>query len=153
MTENGKNSQWVNQEIGFAYALRFKRPRELTPHIIPISHRQVQLKGFITKDTADFLILDHFSSFEYVVANIISTIRRYIPNGLKEGVLHLHIRCPNCVDERGLPYEWVSTIPDNESMMKAISLNKSLLPYACPKCETKIIVDVRTFLPQKTTES
>jgi hypothetical protein len=149
LTENGKNSQWVNQEIGFAYALR-RRPerqyREL-PHIIPISHRQVQLKGFVTKDTTDFLILDDFPSSEYVIANIIFTIRRCIPRGLEEGVLHLHLSCSKCVDEKGLPFEWVSDLPDNESMVKGINSNKYLLPYACPRCKTNCLIDVRTFLP------
>lgn len=147
LTENGKSSQWVNQEIGFAHALKRRPDRRELPRIIPISHRQVQLKGFVTKDTTDFLILDDFPSCEYVVANIIFTIRRYIPRGLEEGVLHLRLSCSKCVDEKGLPFEWVSAVPDNESMVKAVSSNKHFLPYPCPRCRTDCLIDVRTFLP------
>jgi len=152
LTESGKNSQWVNQEIGFAYALRFQRHRKPTPHIIPISHREVQLKGFITKDTTDFLILDKFPSFEHVVASIILAIRRYIPRGLEEGVLKLRVTCFNCDDKKGFPYEWIAPLPLHEDIWKAIQSKKHWLQYNCPQCNKINFVDIRTFLSHKAAE-
>lgn len=150
LTENGKNSQWVNQEIGFAYALRFQRHKDL-PRIIPISHKQVELKGFITKDTIDFLFLDNFSSFEYVVANIILTIRRYIPRGLEEGVLKLRVTCFNCVDKKGFPYEYKKAlVPSVETLRKIFATHSQpILEYTCPHCKATNYVDARTFLSYK----
>jgi hypothetical protein len=152
LTENGKNSQWVNQEIGFAYALK-KRPERLQkelPFIIPISQRHVTLKGFITKDTNDLLILDDFSSFEYVVANIVLAIRSYIRRGLEAGFLKLQITCSKCVDKKGFPYEFHANIPDNETLQKAIATySPPVLRFICPQCKIENFVDARTFLSVK----
>ena len=149
LTENGKNSQWVNQEIGFAYGLRFQRHKERTPIIIPVSYKQVQLKGLITKDTTDFLNIDDWNSFEWIVANIILTIRRNIQKGLEEGVLHYHIDCPNCFNEKGLPYTYISKLPDNETMVKASNLGNPIFRTKCPQCKKDVLVDIRTLLPFK----
>lgn len=154
LTNNGKNSQWVNQEIGFAYALKRRTQRKYKelPQIIPISEKQVQLKGFITKDTMDILFLDNYPSFEYVVADIIAQIRWRIPKGLQEGVLHLRVTCFNCVDKKGFFYEWSAPLPAQEEITKAIQSNKYWLPYTCPQCKASNFVDVRTFLSHKATE-
>ena len=149
LTENGKNSQWVNQEIGFAYGLKFQRHKERTPIIIPVSYKQVQLKGLITKDTTDFLNIDDWNSFEYVVANIILTIRKYIPKGLDEGVLHHYIDCPNCFNEKGLPYTWISKLSDNETMVKSSNLGNPIFRSSCPQCKKDVLINIRTLLPFK----
>lgn len=154
LTNNGKNSQWVNQEIGFAYALKRRPQRQYKdlPHIIPISEKKVQLKGFITKDTMDILFLDNFQYFEDVVGNIIFTIRRYISRGLEEGILHHRITCSKCVDKKGFPYEWSPLVPAHEDIVKAIRLNEYIFTYDCPKCKTKNSVDARTFTSYKMAE-
>lgn len=152
LTENGKNSQWVNQEIGFAYSLLFKRRNKAKPHIIPITHKQVDLKGFLTKDTIDFLFLDNFPSFEDVVADIIAQIRWRIPKGLEEGSLNLKLICFNCKDKKGFPFECSAKIPAQEDVWKAIQAKKYYLPYTCPNCSGDIFIDVRTLLSQKPTE-
>ena len=150
LTENGKNSQWVNQEIGFAYSLK-KRPEPQykgMPSIIPLSHRQVNLKGFITKDTIDLLILDNFPSFELVIANIILAIRCHIVRGLEEGTLELRITCSNCFDKRGFPYEFGVNMPDNETLRKSIALHpQPRLQTICPKCKHPNFIDARSLLP------
>jgi len=149
LTENGKNSQWVNQEIGFAYGLKFIRQKEPTPIIIPVSNKQVQLKGFMTKDTTDFLNIDDWNSFEYVAGTIISTIRRYIPKGLEDGVLHFYVDCPHCFDEKGLPYRWVSKLPDNESMVKSSNAGKPIFQCNCPQCKKPNLVNIISLFPFK----
>ncbi len=150
LTENGKNSQWVNQEIGYAQSLRFQRKKEVTPLIIPVSYKQVKLKGFITKDTADLLFIDNFPSRDYVIADILFTIRRHVQKGLDEGVFHIKVACSNCVDKRGLPHEWEETLPDHKSMEKASNLGKSILPYRCPRCGRESRINIRTMLPYST---
>lgn len=156
LTNNGIHSQWVNQEVGYAYALK-RRPRLLPllqglPHIIPISERQTELKGFITKDTTDILFLDEFPSFEYIIANVIFTIRSYIPRGLEEGILKVRITCFNCTDERGLPSEYEALMPSNETIHKTMEISPSqpFLEYTCPYCKSKNVIDIRTFFPQTT---
>jgi len=152
LTNNGICSQWVNQEIGYAYALK-KRPRLLPalrdlPHIIPISENQTELKGFITKDTIDILFLDKYASFELVIADIISTIRNYIPRGLEKGMLTVRITCSNCANDEGLPFEYEGSIPSHETICKVIESDPQLLyEYICPSCNAKNVIDIRTFLP------
>lgn len=154
LTDKGMHSQWVNQEIGYAYAL--KRRLKLLPalrglpHIIPISESQTKLKGFITKDTVDILFLDHFSCFEDVIANIIVTIRRHIPRGLEEGVLGIRITCSNCLNEKNLPFEYIERMPHNEMIRKTVELGpQHILRSTCPECQAKNDFDARTFLPSK----
>jgi len=153
LTSSGKNSQWVNQEIGFACALKRRlqgKYKEL-PHIIPISEKQLELKGFVTKDSTDILLLDNFTYFEDVVLNIIVAIRRYIPRGWEEGFLKLRVTCSNCVDKKGLPYENDNAlVPDVESIVKIVQSDpQPILEYTCPKCKAKNLVDARTFLPKR----
>ena len=150
LTNNGIRSQWVNQEIGFAYALKTRlRPLYIgQPHIIPISQKQTELKGFITKDSVDILFLEDFSFFEEVIANIIFTIRKYIPRGLEKGVVKTLVACSNCVDEEGLPFEYEGLLPSHETIRKITeSEPQPLLAYSCPSCNTKNAIDARTFLP------
>lgn len=154
LTENGKNSQWVNQEIGYAYALKTRPQKQWAnlPHIIPLSHKQVEPKGFITKDTIDILFLDNYPSFKEVVTDIIAQIRLRIPKGMKEGTLHHRATCSNCLDEKGFSYEWVEKLPAHEVVIKAIQSNKCWLRYTCPKCKKMNFVDIRTFLSHKAAE-
>lgn len=151
LTNNGVSNQWVNQEIGYACALK-KRQRLLAisgeePQIIPISESQIELKGFITKDSVDILFLDKLP-WELVIANVILKIRSYIPRGLGKGTLHFKVVCPNCTDTRGLPFEFSFPMDDYETINKAIELGKNFL-VPCPKCGTPVYIDVRTFLPLK----
>jgi hypothetical protein len=148
LTEHGKNSQWVNQELGYAYALKTE-PRDFShlPHIIPISQENVQLKGFVTKDQQDILILERFQDMEFVVASIIQQLRWRIPNGAKEGALHRRLQCPRCLDGRNLSYEWSGNLPAEAETLKAMELNQYTWIYECPKCKAECVVDIRTMLP------
>jgi hypothetical protein len=56
LTESGIKSQWVNQEIGYAHALQRKN-KEKPPFIIPVSRKNLELRGLITKDTMIFCLL------------------------------------------------------------------------------------------------
>lgn len=153
LTDRGMRSQWVNQEIGYAYALK-RRLKILPalrglPHIIPISENQLKLKGFITKDTIDILFLDKYSSAELVIADIIFTIRKYIPRGLGKGTLTVRIACSSCVNEENLPSKYESLMPSAETIYETIELSplQPLFEFPCPYCDTKNVIDIRTFLP------
>lgn len=146
LTENGKNSQWVNQEIGYAYAQKKRGWAQANlPNIIPISYDTVQLKGFITKDSIDILFLNKYSSTEVVIADIVSQIRLRIPRGLEDNVLHCRITCFNCVDEKGFEYEYFGFLPSAQDVTKAIQSGRHVLSYTCPKCYSANNVDIRTF--------
>lgn len=55
LTQRGVESQWVNQEIGYAMAVKRKRQNL---QVIPISLSNVKLRGLITKDSEDILFVD-----------------------------------------------------------------------------------------------
>jgi hypothetical protein len=151
LTEKGKNSQFVNQEIGFATAvkaLRYKfdpRNKEL-PIIIPVSKKNLELKGFITKDSNDILFIDDYDSIELVIANIILSIRTKIPKGLEGKTLTTRITCRECSDKDGLPFEYEGYIPDIHTIRNLILKNEPL-KSECPNCNSINLLDARTLFP------
>jgi len=145
LTDNGTRSQMVNQEVGYAYALK-KRLRQ-SLHLIPISESQTKLKGFITKDSIDIMFSDKFSCFEDVVANIIFAIRRHIPRGLEKGGLTIKMTCSSCTNGRELPFEYEIEMVEHESIFRAVKLGKLLVRSECPQCHAKNDCDIRTTLP------
>jgi hypothetical protein len=145
LTENGKNSQWVNQEIGFVQSLIFRRRNKTKPYIIPITHKKVKLKGFLTKDTIDFLFLDNYPTFENVIADLINYIRYKIPKGEQEGTLTYQLTCFNCHNKKGLQFHFYALLPTPEQIAEAFRINKFYLPYKCPNCKTTVFVDIRTL--------
>jgi hypothetical protein len=159
LTENGKSSQFVNQEVGFALAVKFYNnnsivkakldPNRDIPIIIPISQKSVKdLKGFITKDFDDILFLDNFDSIELLVASVILSLRKSIYKGLEGKTLNLNIFCPHCNDKKGLPNGFQVNLPQIEVIIDLIQKNKAL-KYDCPKCRRSIRIDARTYLPLK----
>ncbi len=150
LTDNGIHSPWVNQEIGYAFALKNRKGRwSGLPHIFPISETQVDLtKGFISKDSTDILFIDKCSSFEYVIAKLITFLRGYVPNGLKEDTLCHRITC-SCFDKKGLPFEYLAGIPSRDDMDKAFESNIQFRSYKCPQCNKENFIDMRTLLPVK----
>ena len=153
LTEKGVSSQWVNQEIGYAQALKKRKGMwSGLPHIIPISRTTVKLTGFITKDTIDILYIDKFQNFEYVMTNIILSIRIRILNGLRDNTLSYIVTC-SCYETKGsnLPFEYSVIIPSHDDIVKAIKSNNLYREVECPRCQRKNYVDVRTFLPTSST--
>jgi hypothetical protein len=86
------------------------------------------------------------------VATLIFTIRKHVNRGLEAGVFHIKLRCTNCSGEAGLPYEWQEGIPDHESMVKAVDIDRPVVPYVCPRCRSEIKIDIRTMLPYEANE-
>jgi hypothetical protein len=153
MTENGKSSQFVNQELGYALAVKFYNkavvkakldPNRDIPIIIPVSQRGVELKGFITKDSDDILFLENYSSLRHCIADIIGSLRNTIPNGLADKTLTIKVTCSGC-DKNGLPFEYEGYLPRHEVIRKHIQDNVPL-KSKCPKCEFVNIIDARTLI-------
>lgn len=141
LTENGVKSQWVNQELGFACGVK-KRKRNF--RIIPISKKNVVLKGLITKDSEDLLFLDELG-FDYLMLNIFTQIRNTIYGGLNRGALKVKYNCPSCVDDVGLPLILHGQIPSHDEVIRAIESDVDSWFYPCPKCQRKIFLKLSTF--------
>jgi hypothetical protein len=156
LTEKGKSSQFVNQELGFGLAVKiFNKaikakldPNKDIPIIIPVSQKGIELKGFITKDSNDLLFLDKYASPELFVAEIISCIRHFVPEGKKTKGLTLKMICPSCFDKNGLPYEFSKYLSKDEVIRRLIAQGQDM-KYHCPKCNRILRFDSRTYMPLK----
>lgn len=141
LTENGLKSQWVNQELGYACGVK-KRKRNY--RIIPISKNGLPLKGFITKDSEDLLMMDKFD-FDYIIANIFIQIRYSIPSSLREGGLNVEFSCPSCKDHVGLPLQMYGKLPAHQDYLRALNSVKIGWGYTCTKCHRQIVLKLTTF--------
>jgi hypothetical protein len=154
LTENGKSSQFVNQELGFALAVSvYNRvvkakldPNRNMPIIIPVSQKRVELKGFITKDSNDLLFLDKYASPELFVAEIIACIRHFIPKGEKGKTIAVKVTCPDCHDKNGLSLTYEGYLPPVDVMWDLIRKNQPL-KSECPKCKGIALLDSKTLSP------
>ena len=141
LTESGIKNQWVNQEVGYACAIKKKNKRL---KIIPISISGINLKGFITRDSEDILFLDKYS-LKFLIANIVNGIRNNIPNGYREGSLNIKLICKVCKDKSGLPFQWKGSVPSSDAIIRTIESDNPLWTYNCPKCGEKVVVDITDF--------
>jgi hypothetical protein len=155
LTKKGKSSQFLNQELGFALAVKFYNravvkakldPNKDMPIIIPVSQKGVRLKGFITKDSNDLLFLDKYASPELFVAEIIAYIRHKIPKGEKEKTLTMKATCPDCHDKNGLSLTYESNLPQVGVMWDLIRKHQPL-QSECPKCKRNSLFDSRILMP------
>ena len=143
LTKDGVRSQWVNQELGYACAI-MKKKRDF--HIIPISSSDINLKGFITKDSDDLLLLDKYSNdYAFIVAEIVNFIRNTIPNGEREGILTFKYTCPDCLDNKGFPLENFGKIPSFDDISRFYESGNYLGIYPCRGCGRDISINLLTF--------
>jgi len=141
-SESALPNQWVNQELGYACAVKKRNPRHY--HIIPISRTDLDLRGMITRHTEDILFEDKFSP-EELVANIILSIRNIIPRGHTYGVLHVMVKCKHCVDNLNLPTEYQMNLPEQRNLLRTISTNEDTWYSKCPNCGHRNYVDIYTW--------
>jgi hypothetical protein len=151
LTENGMNSQWVNQEIGYAYALRKKNKG--IPIVLPISSKKLELKGLITKDSDDILFSEDFLDNKWEIYNVITKIRSRIDKGLDKGTFRIRVTCLSCHDKKeNLPFEFQADFPSQRTLDRILA-NQITYTVSCPQCHTKIPLDIRTWFPIKQPES
>jgi hypothetical protein len=154
LTENGKSSQFVNQELGFALAVKVYNkavkakldPNKDIPIIIPVSQKKVELKGFLTKDSNDLLFLEKYPSLELFVTEIIACIRHYIPEGEKEKTLTMKVTCPECHQNNGSPLTYETYLPKVKVVWDLIRKQASI-KSECPKCHGVTLIDAKTLVP------
>lgn len=151
LTESGINSQWVNQEIGYAYALRKKNKG--IPIVIPISRKTLELKGLITKDTDDILFSDDYLDYKWEIYNIITKIRSRLIKGFDKGTFRIRVTCTSCHDRKDdLPFEFQEDFPSQKTLDRISIANQHIYTVSCPQCHTKIPLDIRTWFPIKPEE-
>jgi hypothetical protein len=148
LTENGINSQWVNQEIGYAYALRKKNNG--IPIILPISSKKLKLRGLITQDSDDIVFRDDFIDYKWEIYNVITKIRSRILKGFNKGTFRIRVTCPSCYYKKdNLPFEFQEDFPSQKTLDRSISANQIIYTVSCPQCHTKIPLDIRTWFPEQ----
>lgn len=152
LTQNGIDSQWVNQEIGYAYAL--KKKKKGFPIIIPISSKKLELKGLITQDSDDLLFSDDVTDYKWEIYNVILKIRARVIKGFEKGTFRIRVTCPSCHDKKdNLPFEFEADFPSQKTLDRSILANQISYTVSCPQCHTKIPLDIRTWFPIKQPES
>ena len=138
LTPNGIKSQWVNQEIGFAYALQRHKI-----HMIPI-YRMVEMSLHQTKAIRGFL-----ESKEYIpmdlnqIDNAIYELRELLRSYINRNVIVLNkirVICKSCK----LEYEW--DLPSLEELNDRIEKGQAV-PTECPNknCRTLNNLNPKTF--------
>lgn len=158
LTKSGMNSQWVNQELGFAYALKHLNDIQKDAQILkqfplldfavknvvvlfnpieiyPIVEKGVELKGFIDK------------SIEYIefepeqpdgaVYDLIPQIRTKTEDNYHTK-LDLHVKCKFCNNEMTL------NLPSREETHRAI-VNNRLLVIKCESCKGDFVLSPFDF--------
>lgn len=141
LTENGISSQWVNQEIGFAFGVK-KRKKNF--YIIPLSYTYLQLKGFITKDSEDLLYIDKYD-FGMLAYNILYMIRSTIPNGFNDRTLKIKVTCNSCKTKLGTPYIFTDFLPSLQDINSSIEEKNIIWWFQCNQCQSKNNINILTF--------
>lgn len=142
MTANTLSNQWVNQEIGYASAV--KRKDESRLHIIPISNYDLRVRGMITRDTEDFLITDRKDD-KTIIKGIIDFIRSKIENGNEQGTLHYKIRCDHCRDDTNIPTQYTREVPSKLTLDRAIAEGEESWCTHCDNCHENNYSSIYTW--------
>ena len=141
-SESALPNQWVNQELGYACAVKKRNPKH--HHIIPISRTGLDLRGMITHDSVDILFEDKYSQ-EVLIANIILSIRNIIPGGHTYGTLHFRVKCKECQDNLNLPTEYSFPLPEQTNLLRAIEAKEDMWYSICPDCGHRNYSDIYTW--------
>ncbi|MCG2718134.1 MAG: toll/interleukin-1 receptor domain-containing protein [Nanoarchaeota archaeon] len=124
LTKHGIESQWVNQEIGAAYAF--------DKFILPIIETEKKSKGFIE------IIGDIKYNPERpkdMIFDLIHTLRSALG---KEREVQSFIKC-KCACRFDI------LIPSCEEIVELLDDKKEVMIYSCPKCQRKVDVTLLTL--------
>lgn len=123
LTQGGIESQWVNQEIGMAFALNML--------IIPIIQTRVESKGFVElRQRIDY---DPYNP-EMAISGLIYRLR-YLCNATS-----LKLKCTN----KNCNSQFTLGIPNQMEINEAVSKNEFFLA-TCPYCKRQIHFSPMTF--------
>jgi len=137
-------NQWVNQELGYACAVKRRKPDAF--HIIPISQSNLDIKGMITRDSEDILFEDKFTP-ENLIASIILAIRLKIYKGLDYGTLHYKVTCRHCTDHKNLPTIYHVSLPEHRDILRTIETGETSWHSLCISCKQSNYSNILTWEP------
>lgn len=152
-------NQWVNQELGFAYSLKFlnnlQQNKTILPRfpmlnlavknvvipfnpveIYPVIEEGIELRGFLDKKSIEYIPFTSTSEKD-AIFSLLSQVRYRTVTIYKE-TLQLNIECQDC----GMHF--ISEIPTQEHVEIAKSKGK-VLPYECPHCKRANLVEPHSF--------
>lgn len=123
LTQAGIGSQWVNQEIGMAFALKML--------IIPIIQTGVESKGFV--ELRQRIDLELYNP-ETAISNLIYRLRSLY------NVTTIQFKCKN----ENCRNQFVSSVPSQLEINEAVKNNESFIAM-CPICKSEIRYSPLTF--------
>lgn len=131
LTSAGTISQWVNQEIGYAYAKG--------KTIIPVKDQSVELTGFLAdREYTNFEI-----NSEDTIANIIYDLEIHILNTYQEQ-LTFELTCPFCTKMVKYYKKKVKCHLHIDTISDAIKQGGSLV-YRCDVCGSNLTCNPKTL--------
>lgn len=128
LTQNSIKSQWVNQEIGYAYS------REELP-IFPVVESGLQIKGFV-HHTKENIQLDGDNP-DNAIHDLISSLRNYINRNLST-VNKIYITCKICTKKYSID------LLSHGEIVRAIEENR-LIATHCNGCKSLNNLSPKTF--------
>lgn len=128
ITQTSIKSQWVNQEIGYAYS------REELP-IFPVVEKGLQIKGFIHQSKEN-IQLDP-ENFEDAIYYLIYFLRNYVNRNLTV-IKKISVICKICTKSYDV------NLPSQENIAKAIH-EDSLIVTQCKGCKNLNNLNPKTF--------
>lgn len=158
LTELSQHSQWMNQEVGFAFALKYLNEIQKDPvllrrfpvinaiaknailpfnsiEIYPIVQMGIEPKGFIDK-SIEYVLYDP-SDYSSAAINLLPQIRTRVREsyGVK---LKLYVKCDQC------NHEMYFDLPREDEIYKAIE-NANVLQVQCENCKNDLYLEPLDF--------
>jgi len=127
LTKNGINSQWVQQELGIAYAF--------AKIIVPVIETRVEHKGFVQMVRR---IQYNPGNPDLMIYDVIYAVRTHV---LSHDEIPISLTCAN-------HHEHDYLLPSTNDINKTIRL-KSLLCFKCDTCGTNIYLSPQTLEIEK----
>ncbi|MGI0081288.1 MAG: toll/interleukin-1 receptor domain-containing protein [Nitrososphaerales archaeon] len=134
LTLNSLASQWVNQEIGYAYRLRKENGGE--PLILPVAEAGVSPSGFLTKKETEFIPLYSDDSNE-TAYQLVKRLREYVDRNYTV-VDTVRVVCKKC------DYVFSIDLLSQSKIDDAIR-TKRVIPAICERCKTMNELSPKTF--------
>lgn len=128
LTQNSITSQWVNQEIGYAYS------RDELP-IFPVVEKGLQIKGFV-HHTKENIQLDPEHP-DTAIHYLITSLRDYVNRNLT-AISKIYIICKICTKNYSID------LPSYREIVKAIEEEK-LIATRCSGCKNLNNLSPKTF--------
>lgn len=137
LTQNGITSQWVNQEIGFAYALQRQKVHHIPIYrLVEQSLEAKAIKGFLAGREHIQMDLNNLGQSVYELRE---NLRAYINRNVLV-LKKIKVVCKSC----NLPYE--DDLPSLEVLRDVLERDQVILSI-CPNanCRTRNELDPRTL--------